>query len=123
MNSVRLLGRVAYPPRYHCTAQARDLTRLTLATLTEGSESVYHECVAWGEPAFSLYDHLSGGELVAIEGRLRYRSSTSRKRGYVVIRRWTILKQGKRALLSVADRSAGTDSIHQADQQTDHHAQ
>ena len=116
VNRVRLIGRVQHPPRYYCTPRGQDLTRFTLATRGEGNGMVYHECVAWGGPAFALYDHLSGGELLAIEGKLRYRSPASRKDTYVVVQHFNLLDRSGPTLADVAHHPAGTYPVDHADQ-------
>ena len=116
MNSVRLIGRVRHAPRYHCTAAGRDLTRWTLAVHTKENGIMLHECVAWGGPAFWLYDHLCAGHLLAVEGKLRYRSTGCRRDTYIIVRHFNILKGLNLSFAGVEHQPTVPDTIDHADQ-------
>ena len=116
MNSVRLIGRVQHAPRYYCTAAGRDLTRITLAVRIPRNRTVLHECVAWGGPAFSLYDKLRTGDLLAVEGKLRYRSPACRKDGYIVVRHFSIVERPSPSLAGISHHATVADTIDHADQ-------
>lgn len=75
MNRVTLIGTVTTAPAYHCTERGRDLCRFALRTLS-GTRATptrqSHYCIAWGEPALRLHEHLRAGDRLLVQGELRY---------------------------------------------------
>lgn len=108
MNSVTLIGRVVYAPRYFCTPNARDLTRFGIVTVDAEGKKSEHECVAWGTPALSLHEKLRVGQQVMIRGRLRNRNGTRGRASYVSLTNYLILDRVERVGLSPCGKALVT---------------
>ncbi|MBB4077890.1 single-stranded DNA-binding protein [Lewinella aquimaris] len=95
MNSLTLIGTVAAAPVYHCTCRAQDIVRIQLQTLDRSGGEHRHHCVAFGQAALDLHEHLKPGERLVVRGELLYRklrrSDAAAERPYVLIRKYGFL--------------------------------
>ncbi|WP_371930939.1 single-stranded DNA-binding protein [Lewinella sp. JB7] len=103
MNALTLIGTVADHPVYHCTTRARDLVRIQLITYDRRGGSHRHHCLAYGQVALDLHQHLRPGEKLLVRGELCYRQvrldNRLIDRPYVLIRKYGFLQTpgGKRS--------------------------
>lgn len=81
-NKVTLIGHLGKDPDFSTTQNGRNYARFSLATNEayrnrEGElveETEWHRCVVWGSKAEAVHKHLTKGQEVAVEGKLRHRS-------------------------------------------------
>lgn len=75
INKVILIGRLTKPLNLNRTSTNKVYSRFTLAvnrrtTNDNQQSSDFINCVAWNKTAEVMYEHLSKGALIGIEGRL-----------------------------------------------------
>ncbi|MCH8874846.1 single-stranded DNA-binding protein [candidate division KSB1 bacterium] len=73
-NKVVLTGNIGHGPELKKTAKDVSYLRFGLATtyaFKDTEETTWHNCVAWGNSAEILAQHLAKGRKLQIEGRLR----------------------------------------------------
>ena len=73
-NKVVLTGNIGHEPELKKTAKDVSYLRFGLATtyaFKDTEETTWHNCVAWGNSAEILAEHLAKGRKLQIEGRLR----------------------------------------------------
>ena len=81
LNRVQLIGHLAADPEWRVTDTQHEMTSFRLATnkvyyTTQGPKKVreqkteWHSCLAWGKLAKIIYDHLTKGQMVFVEGEL-----------------------------------------------------
>ena len=73
-NKVVLTGNIGHEPELKKTAKDVSYLRFGLATayvFNDQEETIWHNCVAWGNSAEILAEHLTKGKKLQIEGRLR----------------------------------------------------
>ena len=73
-NKVVLTGNIGHEPELKKTAKDVSYLRFGLATtyaFKDTEETTWHNCVAWGNSAEILVEHLAKGRKLQIEGRLR----------------------------------------------------
>ena len=86
-NKVQLIGRLGAEPEVKETANGNKMVRLSLATnesyLNNKKERVeetnWHNLLLWGNLAASTEKHLSKGDTLAVEGRLKNNSYTDKE--------------------------------------------
>ena len=73
-NKVVLTGNIGHEPELKKTDKDVSYLRFGLATtyaFKDTEETTWHNCVAWGNSAEILAEHLAKGRKLQIEGRLR----------------------------------------------------
>jgi len=73
-NKVVLTGNIGHDPELKKTDKDVSYLRFGLATtyvFSDTEETTWHNCVAWGNSAEILAEHLAKGRKLQIEGRLR----------------------------------------------------
>ncbi len=73
-NKVVLTGNIGHDPELKKTDKDVSYLRFGLATayvFNDTEETTWHNCVAWGNSAEILAEHLAKGRKLQIEGRLR----------------------------------------------------
>lgn len=80
VNRVELIGNVGQDPNYRTLDSGAEVTKLSIATTkywkdkegTQQSETAWHPVTLWSHQAKFAKDYIQKGDLVRVEGELKY---------------------------------------------------
>lgn len=95
MNIVGLIGRLVRNPELRKTNTGKSVCEFTLAVDRRGSdEADFIGCIAWNKTADLVYQYLSKGSLVGVEGRIQT-SNYDNKKGEKVYKTHVVVESVK----------------------------
>ena len=115
MNTVHLLGRLAFDPELRQTPDGIPVTSFSVAVSRGNKEkgTDFIHCEAWRESGENLARYFTKGKPIAVAGRLRTKSykdkqGNSRSSTKVVVDRWEFVPSDN-ASISIVDVNSGED--------------